>query len=45
MGSYKLKDLRSKALKDQVDRVDNEGMRNLQMTLINDYLNGYNNKL
>lgn len=45
MGQYKLNDLRQKTYKENIKGLDDQGRRNLQMSLINDYLSGYSGKL
>lgn len=45
MGQYKLNEMRSKTYKSNIKGLDERGRRNLQMSLINDYLNGYSGKL
>jgi hypothetical protein len=44
-GLYKLNELRSFVTEDKLEGLDEQGMRHLQMTLINDYCNGYTKKL
>ena len=41
MGMYKLDNVRSHVSKDKLAGLNESGMRNLQMTLLNNYLNGY----
>ena len=45
MGQYKLNEMRSKTYKSNIKGLDEQGRRNLHMSLINDYLNGYSGKL
>lgn len=45
MGMYKLDNIRSHVSKDKLAGLNESGMRNLQMTLLNNYLNGYTDRL